>query len=127
MTKPKKILIVDDMTSVRMLVQMLLKNEEYELDEASDGVFALEKCQGDSPPDLVLLDVLMPNLSGLECCRRLKASEQTKNIPVIIVTTRGENKQKEEAFAAGCDDYLTKPINKDDLINKTRRLLDRLT
>ncbi len=125
MSERKKILIVDDMVSMRMLVSMLLKYEDFELDEAPDGQVALEKCQGDSPPDLVLLDVMMPKLSGVECCQLLKSSEKTKDIPVIIVTTRGEESQKEEAFAAGCDDYSTKPINKQELVKKIRRLLAR--
>ena len=123
MSEKKKVLIVDDMVSMRMLVNMLLKHEDLELDEAPDGNVALEKCQSDSPPDLILMDVIMPKLSGLECCQMLKSSEKTKNIPVIVVTTRGEDNQREEAFAAGCDDYATKPINKHDLVKKIRRLL----
>ena len=116
----KKILIVDDMTSVRMFLRMILRDEGFELDEASDGGQATEKCLGDNPPDIVLLDVVMPVMDGYECCRRIKAARE--EIYIIMVTTHGEQAQKDEAFAAGCNDHLTKPIRQADLLEKLRDL-----
>lgn len=117
---PKKILIVDDTTSVRMLLRMILKSTDYELVDATDGVEAFKFCNASSPPDLVLLDIIMPNMDGIECCRLIKAGKKTKHIPVIMVTTKGEAQQMEAAYAAGCDDYLTKPINRIELLAKIK-------
>ena len=117
----KKLLITDDMTSIRMFLKMILKDEDVELDEATNGSQATEKCLGDNPPDVVLLDVVMPVMDGYECCRRIKAARE--EIYVIMVTTRGEQAQIEEAFAAGCNDHLTKPIKQADLLDKVRKLL----
>jgi CheY-like chemotaxis protein len=118
----KKILIVDDMGSMRMLLRMILQEEGYQLEEACNGTQALIKCMGTSPPDLVLMDVVMPEMNGLECCRRIKEGQD--NIPVLMVTTRGEEQHMHEASSAGCDGYLTKPVNRFELINKVRRLLE---
>lgn len=116
----RKILIVDDTTSVRMLIMTLLKSTNYDLSEAEDGLEAYKICNGDSPPDLLLLDVIMPNMDGIECCRLLKASKKTEHIRIIMVTTKGEQQQMESAYAAGCNDYLTKPINRIELLAKIR-------
>jgi len=117
---PKKILIVDDTTSVRMLIRMILKSTDYELEDATDGVEAFKCCNSSSPPDLMLLDIIMPNMDGIECCRLIKANKKTKHIPIIMVTTKGESQQMESAYAAGCDDYLTKPINRIELLAKIK-------
>ena len=119
---PARILIVDDMASVRMYLRMILQGEDVALSEASDGEQALEQCLGAEPPDIVLLDVLMPKLDGYECCRRIKSA--TDGIHVIMVTTRGKPEEREAAFAAGCDDFLTKPIDRASLMEKIRTCPD---
>jgi len=119
---PIKILIVDDMASVRMYLKMILQDEDVVLSEASDGEQALEQCLGGAPPDIVLLDVLMPRMDGYECCRRIKSA--AGGIYVIMVTTRGKSEQREAAFTAGCDDFLTKPIDRTILMEKIRQWLD---
>ena len=119
----RTVLIVDDTATVRMFTKLILQREGYQLDEAKDGLEALAAIER-RHPDLVLLDVVMPNLDGIECCRRLKASAETATIPVIIVTTRGREEQVQQAFEAGCDGFLTKPISKAELLQKIQSLLE---
>ena len=83
---------------------------------------ALEKI-AKAKPDLVLLDVMMPRMDGIECCSMIKNDPSTKDVKVVMVTTKSEYAKVKEAFAAGCDDYVTKPINKDELVTKVEELL----
>jgi CheY-like chemotaxis protein len=101
---------------------MLLSGQGYELESAENGVQALEKIKANKP-DLVLLDILMPEMDGIECCRRIKSEEVTRDIKVVMVTTKSEYEKVKEAFAAGCDDYVTKPINRVELLSKLKELL----
>ncbi len=117
-----KILIVDDTETMRLYEHMLLSGQGYELDMAENGVQALEKI-GEFKPDLVLMDIMMPEMDGIECCRRIKSNDTTKNTKVVIVTTKSEYGKVKEAFAAGCDDYVTKPINRVELLSKMGELL----
>ncbi len=117
----KKILIVDDMSSVRMLVKTFLRGEDYEMEEATNGREGLAKALANPPPDLVLLDIVMPEINGIQCCQMIK--NKNKNLPVVMLTTRGEEKHIEEARAAGADDYLTKPIESLSLLNAIRKHL----
>jgi CheY-like chemotaxis protein len=117
-----KVLIVDDTETMRLAEQMMLAGEGYEIDVADDGVEALSKI-AQSRPDLVLLDIMMPRMDGIECCRRIKADDRMKDIKVVMVTTKSEYERVKEAFAAGCDDYVTKPIDKNELISKLRDLM----
>ncbi len=119
---PSKILIVDDTETMRLFEHMLLSGQGYELEMAENGVEALEKIKL-FQPDLVLMDIMMPIMDGIECCRRIKSDEKTKTTKVVIVTTKSEYVKVKEAFAAGCDDYITKPINRTELLSKTSELL----
>ena len=118
MTK-KKILVVDDSRTALFMVTTILRKERYELVTASDGEQALEVAAAERP-DLILMDVIMPRKTGFEACRELKRREDTKGIPVILVTTRGEGENVEAGFQSGCNDYVTKPINALELITKVR-------
>lgn len=118
----KKVLIVDDTKTVRMFLELMLRNEPLELAVAIDGVRALDAIANDRP-DLVLLDVMMPLMNGIEVCRRLKTDPATRDIAVIIVTTLGDQASINAAFEAGCDDFLTKPVDKHLLIEKVRKQL----
>jgi CheY-like chemotaxis protein len=118
----KRVLIVDDTTTVRMFVNVILKHEGFELDEATTGLEALERVEKNRP-DLILMDINMPEMDGLEACRRLKGDPHTSGIPIIVVTLQGEREQVERAYSAGCDDYLTKPIKKIELLSKITRVL----
>jgi CheY-like chemotaxis protein len=115
----KKILVVDDSRTALFMVTTLLRNERYDLVTASDGQQALEMATTEHP-DLILMDVVMPRKTGFEACRELKLREDTKAIPVILVTTRGEGENVEAGFASGCNDYITKPINAQELLTKVR-------
>ena len=115
----KKILVVDDSRTALFMVTTILRKERYELVTANDGEQALEMAVAERP-DLILMDVIMPNKTGFEACRELKRREDTKSIPVILVTTRGEGENVETGFASGCNDYVTKPINAQELLTKVR-------
>lgn len=119
----KKILIVDDSDIILMVEKMILKRGKFEIIVAKDGIEAVEKADT-LLPDLILLDIIMPNMNGFEVCSRLKTQEKTKNIPIIMVTTRGEEKNIEKAFDCGCSDYITKPIDATQLLSKVEQLLN---
>ena len=116
---PKRILLVDDSSTVLSLEKLMLRDSGYELHTARDGAEVPEQVNR-CPPDLILLDVVMPKVNGIECCRRLKADAATQRIPVIMVTTKGNQAIVSDAFAAGCDDFVTKPIDKVELLDKIR-------
>jgi len=115
----KKILVVDDSRTALFMVTTILRKERYELVTASDGEQALEVAAAELP-DLILMDVIIPRKTGFEACRELKRREDTKSIPVILVTTRGEGENVEAGFQSGCNDYVTKPINAQELLTKVR-------
>lgn len=117
-----RILIVDDTETMRLYEHMLLSGQGYELDMAENGIDALKKIE-QKKPDLVLLDIMMPRMDGIECCRHIKANDAWKEIKVVMVTTKSEYEKVKEAFAAGCDDYVTKPINRVELLSKLKELL----
>jgi DNA-binding response OmpR family regulator len=118
----KKILLVDDSGTILMMEKMILAREPYDLVTAKDGKEAIEKAATERP-DLILLDVVMPHLTGFEVLEELRAHETTKSTPVILVTTRGEAANVEAGYAGGCNDYVTKPINSVELITKVRNYL----
>lgn len=122
MRKPR-ILLVDDSNTVLTMERMLLSEEPYELLVARDGEEAVERALTERP-DLILMDVVMPKMDGLEACRRLRQHETTRDIPIIMVTTRGEAESIEAGYASGCTDYVTKPIDGLELVTKLRNCLD---
>jgi CheY-like chemotaxis protein len=115
----KKILLVDDSRIVLRVEQMILSRGPYELILAKDGKEGLERAIAELP-DLILMDLVMPRMDGLEATRRLRATEVTKLIPVIMVTTLGEADSMEAGFESGCSDYVTKPIEATLLLAKVR-------
>ena len=118
----KKILLVDDSRTSLFMEQMILKKGPYDLVLASDGAEGVSKAESERP-DLILMDVVMPKMTGFEALRELRARESTCDIPVIMVTTRGEGENVETGFASGCTDYLTKPIDAVALLAKVRNYL----
>ncbi len=115
----KKILLVDDSKTVLLMEQMILKKGPYDVVMASDGSEGLDKAAAERP-DLILMDLVMPKMSGLEAVRELRRRESTRYIPVIMVTTRGEAESMEAGYESGCNDYLTKPIDSGALLAKVR-------
>jgi len=124
MTAPRasRILVVDDLAENRQILVDLLGAEGYVLDTAKDGEEAVEKALA-SPPDLILMDVSMPRLTGFEACRRLKADERTHLVPIVLVTGLVAREDRIQGIAAGCDDFLTKPVDSEQLVARTRNLL----
>ena len=118
----KKILMVDDAETILMMEKMFLSKEPYDLIAAKDGQEAVEKAENERP-DLILMDVVMPKMDGFEAVERIRANEATKSIPIIMVTTRGEEDNMEKGYKNGCNDYVTKPINGPELLTKIRNLL----
>jgi DNA-binding response OmpR family regulator len=124
--KRKKILLVDDSTTILMMEKFILRNDPYELVSATNGEEAVLKAK-EHQPDLILLDVIMPKMGGFEACRLIRENEITRSIPVIMVTTRGEAANVETGWANGCTDYVTKPINAVELLAKVRSILGEAT
>ena len=119
---PSRILIADDNQQNCELLEAYLSDEEYEIAMARDGRETLEKVRG-SHPDLILLDIMMPKLSGYEVCQELKQDKSTRDIPILIVTALNEQGDIERAVEAGCDDFLSKPVNQLELKTRVRSLL----
>jgi DNA-binding response OmpR family regulator len=115
----RKILIVDDSSTVLLMERMILSAGHYEVVSARDGQEGVEKAESERP-DLILMDVMMPRMNGFEACRRLHEGERTRDIPVIMVSTRGELESVESGYESGCADYVTKPINGLELLSKVR-------
>ena len=118
----KKILLVDDSATVLMMERMILASEGVELHTAKNGLEAHQKAK-EERPDLILMDVVMPQLDGLQACKAIRADPETHDIPIIMVTTRGENTNMEEGFKNGCNEYITKPINSTELLRMVRHYL----
>jgi two-component system, OmpR family, KDP operon response regulator KdpE len=116
-----RILVVDDEPQLARVLRTGLKTHGYDVRVAADGVSALETF-GDWRPDLVVTDLAMPNMDGLELCRRLRELSQ---LPIIVLSVRGEEKTKVEALDAGADDYVTKPFGMDELLARVRAQLRR--
>lgn len=120
----RKILLVDDSDTMLMMEKMILKKDHFQFVEAKNGKEAVEKAQKEQP-DLILLDIMMPVMNGIEACKQIRESEETKTIPIIIVTTRGEEENVKLAFQNGCDDYVTKPIMSSELLAKIKKRLSK--
>jgi CheY-like chemotaxis protein len=119
----KKILLVDDSCTARLVNRMIFSQKSnYVLISAVDGKEAVERAR-EEKPDLILMDIVMPRMTGLEACRVLKKDQATSKIPVILLTTRGEEQYVQEGYASGCSDYLTKPVNDVELLDLLRAYL----
>ncbi len=119
---PRKILVVDDDSAVRSTIALMLEEEGYTVDKASDGNDALAKVR-DVKPELILMDVEMPGLGGREVCRIIKGNKNFGFIPVILVTARQDLHTKVEGFEMGADDYIVKPINMMELSARVKSML----
>ncbi len=119
----KKILVVDDSPVALMASTMILRRPgKYDLLEAKDGEEAVAIATAERP-DLIVMDVVMPKMDGFEACQALREEEVTREIPIILATTRGEAENVEAGYASGCNDYVTKPINAMELTEKVESLI----
>ncbi|BFN37702.1 PleD family two-component system response regulator [Fidelibacter multiformis] len=109
-----KILVVDDEENIRKLVNYNLILDGYDVIMAVDGKEGLEKAIQEKP-DLILLDIMMPEMDGLEVCSRLKKNPETRDIPIFMLSAKGQMQDLEDAFDVGADNYITKPFDVDKL------------
>ncbi|MFF2447828.1 response regulator transcription factor [Neobacillus sp. NPDC058068] len=116
-----KLLIVDDDANIRELVLLFLKKEGFELYQASDGIKALSLMEK-VKMDLVIIDIMMPNMDGWELCRELR---EYSDLPILMLTAKGETAQKVKGFELGADDYLVKPFDPIELVARVKALLKR--
>lgn len=120
--RPSKVLIADDNVQNCELLDAYLADEGYEISMSYDGQSTLEGVRS-LQPDLILLDIMMPKLSGYEVCQRLKDDTATRDIPILMVTALNEMGDIEKAVQAGADDFLSKPVNRLELTTRVRSLL----
>ena len=118
----KTILLVDDTETVLFFEKTMLKGKGFGIRTAKNGKLALDEVKKEKP-DLIFLDIMMPEIDGIETCRRLKEDPETSQIPVVMVTTKGEREMVEKAFQAGCNDYITKPVDRMELLSKVSAYL----
>ena len=118
----KKILVVDDSTTVTLVQRMVLTRHAYDVVTATDGEEAIGVAMREHP-DLILMDVVMPKMNGFDACKRIRRENSIQDVPIIMVTTRGEAANVERGFDSGCNEYVTKPINPTELLTKVRACL----
>lgn len=120
----RTVLVVDDDARVRLLLDMMLRQESFEVISAEDGEQALAAARAHHP-NVILLDIEMPRMHGYDVCRELKADPRTQDIPVIMVTAKGQQEERVRGLAVGADDFVTKPFSPRDLLQRLRALLNR--
>ena len=118
----KKILLVDDSETVLMMERMILQKESYQVVMARDGQEGIAKAV-EVKPDLILMDVVMPHMNGFEAVKWLRQREETKFVPIVMVTTKAEMESMETGYESGCSDYVIKPIDSLELLTKVKNLL----
>ncbi len=118
------VLIVDDEENIRELVRVTMERADYSVSEAADGLSAWQLAQNEKP-DLVILDIMLPGLDGLEVCRRLKGNVLTAGIPIIMLTARQEEIDKVLGLEMGADDYMVKPFSPRELTARAKAVLRR--
>jgi two-component system, OmpR family, KDP operon response regulator KdpE len=122
MNERRRILVVDDEPQITRVLRTSLSSQGYDIRVANDGETALEIMK-DWTPDLVVTDLSMPNMDGLELCRKLRITSQ---VPIIVLSVRGEERTKVQALDAGADDYITKPFGIEELLARVRASLRRV-
>ena len=120
-----RVLIVEDEKALAEILEYNFKKEGYVVDTASDGEIALDKIIFKAP-DLIILDWMLPKLSGIELCRKVRSTKKVKNIPIIMLTARGEEEDRLKGLEMGADDYLTKPFSINELLARAKAVLKRI-
>ena len=122
----RSIMVVDDEPATRMMLQMMLQIDGFTVLEAEDGVDALEQIQ-ERPPDLLILDVMMPRMGGIELCKILRARPETASLPIIMLSGKVQPEAVREGLDAGANKYLHKPTPRKLLSEEVRSLLEELS
>jgi len=120
----RRILVVEDEADIRELIRYNLAQEGFVIEEAADGVQALDRVARRTP-DLIVLDLMLPGLSGLEVCRKLRAAPQTANLPILVATAKGTEVDRVLGLEMGADDYVVKPFSPRELVARVKALLRR--
>tara|TARA_A100001011_G_C14314539_1_gene847284 strand:- start:354 stop:1037 length:684 start_codon:yes stop_codon:yes gene_type:complete len=120
-----KTLIVEDESSLLELLKFNFIKDGFKVDTATDGEMALEKILNKAP-DLLILDWMLPKLSGIELCRRIRKNKELKNLPIIMLTARGEEEDRLRGLETGADDYVTKPFSVNELMARVKAVLRRI-
>ncbi|GGM60629.1 response regulator transcription factor [Dactylosporangium sucinum] len=119
------ILVADDDMDIRDLVAFKLEQAGYDVMAVDNGLAALTAAT-ENPPDLVVLDVMMPGMSGIDVCRQLRLDRETKALPIILLTARAQEGDVEVGFGAGADDYIVKPFSPRELVSRVEAVLARM-
>lgn len=114
---PKRILIVEDDPSVLRATSYILEKEGYEVISAQNGLEGLKKAR-ESGPDLLILDVMLPGIDGFEICHSLRGEPQTAQLPILMFSAKGQDSDKATGLKMGADEYITKPVDREVLLNK---------
>lgn len=117
-----RVLVVDDEPNIVLSIEFLMEQAGFEVVTADDGEKALAKVN-DSRPDVLLLDISLPGISGFDVLERLRGEEATKHLPIIMLTAHGRDVEREKGLALGADDYITKPFSTQALVEKVQALL----
>ena len=120
-----RVLVVDDEAPIVALLRYNLEKAGFAVDQATDGDEALVRC-AERAPDVIVLDWMLPSVSGVEVCRRLRRSTEHRNVPIIMLTARGEESDRVRGLDAGADDYVTKPFSPSELVARVRAVLRRI-
>lgn len=120
------ILIVDDEKNIAISVDYLLRREGYEVSVAHDGEEGLQLIRN-SPPDLVLLDIMMPKLNGFQVCEAIRQDPALADVRIVMLTAKGRDAEKEKGLALGADAYITKPFSTRELVSRVKALLEPQT
>ena len=119
-----KVLIVDDDPNIREVISVLLSSEGYNVDAAENGQIAVDKVNEGNNYDIVCLDIMMPDMDGIEVCNKIR---KKSNVPVLFLTAKSQDKDKVEAYSTGGDDFLVKPFSQTELLMKIKSLIRRHT
>ena len=118
----KKILIIEDDRNSTRLAEYTLQQAGYEIITASEGIEGLRKALAEHP-DLIILDIMLPGLDGYEVCHRLRQKPETATLPILMISAKAHQEDKDTGFRAGADDYLTKPVDPLEMLAKVNALL----
>ncbi len=121
---PKSVLVVEDEPNIVLSLEFLMKQAGYTVHVVNDGEQALQAVEK-SPPDLILLDVMIPKRDGYDVCQTIRANPDWKNIRIIMLTAKGREAEKEKGLALGADDYITKPFSTRELTERVGELVNR--
>jgi DNA-binding response OmpR family regulator len=118
----RSVLVVDDEPNIVLSLEFLMKQAGYAVRVARDGEAALDAVKAD-PPELILLDVMMPKRDGFDVCQTIRANPEWRNVKIVLLTAKGRDIEREKGMALGADDYITKPFSTREVVQRVKQLL----